>query len=420
MNAREQAADRPPLGWNSWDCFGSSVTEDEVLANARYMAEHLLPHGWDTVVVDIQWYEDDPGLDDYQKTSHPVLDGFGRPLPSPTRFPSAKDGSFRPLADAVHGLGLRFGIHLMRGVPRRAVELALPIEGTDLTCAQIADRDNVCPWNPDNFGVDMTKPGAHEYYDGLISQIASWGVDFLKLDDVLYPPIQEAEIRAISDAIDRSGRPMVLSLSPGKELSLAHLQTLRENAQLWRISDDFWDDWSQLLEQFQRAARWAPHQRRGAWADADMLPLGHIGIRAHVGGDRQSRFTIDEQRTLMTLWCMMRSPLMFGGHLPDTSAETLELLTNDAVLALLDSDESGEIVRDRDLVVWSSRSGSTSYRAVFWLGDSVNERRVHLADLGVPRTVSATDVWSGDPVPVVDGAVALAIPAHGVRLLRFA
>lgn len=416
---RTDSALRPPMGWNSWDCFGSSVTEAEVLANAVYMADHLLPHGWDTIVVDIQWYESDPGRTDYQRISVPVLDPWGRPQPAPERFPSAASDGFTALAERVHQLGLRFGVHLMRGVPRRAADQDLPILGSTATCGQIADRMNVCSWNPDNYGVDMTVPGAQEYYDSVMAQLASWGVDFIKLDDVLYPPIQADEIAAISRAIDASGRPMTLSLSPGKRLSLENLETLRDTAQLWRISDDVWDDWSHLEDQFQRAARWAPYQRPGAWADADMLPLGRIGIRAHVGADRQSRLTLSEQRTVMTLWCMMRSPLMFGGHLPDTTPETLELMTNDGLLALLDSDGSREIVRDGNLVIWAAERDDTIWRAVFWLGDGETSLTVHLADLGCPGKPVAHDVWAGAGLAVADGALTLDIGAHGVRLLRF-
>ncbi len=414
---RSQAA-RPPMGWNSWDCFGGSVTEDEVLANAAFLAEHLLPVGWDTVVVDIQWYEAAPGVDDYERVSRPTLDAWGRPQPAPNRFPSAASGGFRALADRVHALGLRFGVHLMRGVPRLAVELDLPILGSTATCAEIADPSNVCPWNPDNVGVDMSAPGAQSYYDSVMAQLADWGVDFVKLDDVLYPPIQTAEIEAISRAIDASGRPMVLSLSPGKRLSTEHLDTLRSTAQLWRISDDLWDDWSAVHEQFQRLARWAPHQRPGAWADADMLPLGRIGIRAHVGADRLSRLTAAEQQTLMTLWCIARSPLFVGGHLPDTPAHTLSLLSNPEVLALLGSDGSREIIRDGDLVVWAAELGETRWRAVFWLGDADVELRVHLADLGCADRSSVTELWSGQPVPVTGGAVDLSLTAHGAALLR--
>ena len=411
------------MGWNSWDCFGSSVTEAEVLANAEYAAEHLLAFGWDTIVVDIQWYEPDPGAHDYREVSHPRLDAWGRPLPAPGRFPSAAGGSFRPLADRIHELGLRFGVHLMRGVPRAAADAGLPVSGhPDATCDSIADRSNVCVWNPDNYGVDMTARGAQEYYDSVMAQLAAWGVDFVKLDDVLYPPVETAEIAAISRAIDRSGRAMVLSLSPGKRLSLAHLETLREHGQMWRISDDFWDDWSQVVEQFQRAARWAPFQMGGAWADADMLPFGRIGVRGHVGEDRLSRLSVEEQRTVMTLWSMMRSPLMMGGHLPDTPPETLALLCNPGVLALRDGEESREIVRDGDLVIWSARVDARAYRAVFWLGDDEQELVVHLADLGLGdmgTAGSCTDVWSGKSVEIAGGRVTLTVPGHGTRLLVF-
>lgn len=411
----------PPLGWNSWDAFGGSVTEEEVLANARFLAAHLLPHGWDTVVVDIQWYEPDPGAHDYREASAAELDAWGRPQPAVGRFPSAAGGrGFAELARRIHAMGLRFGVHLMRGVPRRAAEERLPVLGSDATCADIADPANPCPWNPDMHGVDMTRPGAQEWYDSVFAMLAEWGVDYVKLDDVLYPPVQAAEVTAISRAIAASGRPMTLSLSPGKRLSLEHLDLLRETAQLWRISDDFWDDWEHLREQFQRAARWAPHQRPGGWADADMLPLGRIGIRAHVGGDRQSRFTPAERRTLVSLWCLLRSPLMFGGHLPDTDAATLALLTNDDVLALLGSDASREIVRDGDLVIWAAEQGATRWRAVFQLGDAPLATIAHLADLGCPDATRATDLWTGEELAVVDGGIPLEVEAHGVRLLRLA
>lgn len=406
------------MGWNSWDCFGGAVTEDQVIANAEFMAAELLPYGWDTVVVDIQWYEPDPGLDRYNDVADPVLDAWGRQLPAPNRFPSAADGSFKALADRVHALGLRFGVHMMRGIPKKAVDLDLPVLGGDTTAAQIADRENACDWNPDNYGIDHSKPGAQAYYDSQLAQFAEWGVDFVKLDDVLHPPTQRTEIAAYSRAIEKCGRPIVLSLSPGKALSLAHLEELRETAEMWRISDDLWDDWGSLKEMFQRAARWAPHQRPGAWGDADMLPLGRIGITAHAGPDRFSNLTFDEQRTMLTLWCAMRSPLMFGGHLPDTPPETLELLRNPEVLALLGSRGSREVVRDHSLVIWRVELDDAEVCAVFWLGDEPADLEIHLADVGSAHRATARDLWEGAEVPVKDGAVRVSVPAHGARLLR--
>ncbi len=135
-------------------------------------------------------------------------------------------------------------------------------------------------------GVDTTKPGAQAYYDSIAELYASWGMDFIKADDMASHLYQPAEIRALSLAIRKSGRPMVLSLSPGPA-PISEVEFLRKYAQMWRISDDFWDSWPSLKEQFPRAAAWAPLSRPGAWPDADMLPLGKIGdpmTRAHAGG----------------------------------------------------------------------------------------------------------------------------------------
>jgi alpha-galactosidase len=282
-------AQTPPMGWNSWDCFGTTVTEAEVLANAQMMHDRLLPFGWDTVVVDIAWYDPTARSHGYNENAPIVLDEYGRQLPAPLRFPSAAGGAgFGPLAAKVRELGLKFGLHIMRGIPRRAVELDLPVFGTQWTAREIADPEHVCPWNPDNLGLNHDHPGAQAYYDAQVAQFAAWGVDFVKADDML-APYHDREIAAYSRAIERSGRDIVLSLSPGTQLSTHHLDHLRANAQLWRVSDDLWDRWEDVHAQFARMARWAPFQQPGGWADADMLPLGHIGIRAERGDDRTSR-----------------------------------------------------------------------------------------------------------------------------------
>lgn len=404
-------SESPPRGWNSWDCFGGSVTEAEVVANAEFMAEHLLPFGWDTVVVDIQWYEPEPGLADYAERSRAVVDEYGRPLPAVNRFPSAADGNgFTALAQRVHALGLKFGVHLMRGVPRVAVEANLPILGSDYTCGDIADPSHRCPWNPDNEGVLTDHPGAADWYDSVFALLAEWGVDFVKVDDVLYPPIERADIALISAAIAKSGRSIDLSLSPGKQLSVVHLDFLREHSTMWRVSDDLWDDWSAVAQQFQRAARWAPHQQAGSFADLDMLPLGRLGIRAHVGAPRDSRLTLAEQRTVMTLWAFARSPLMFGGHLPESDPATVALLTDEALLAINhDSAGNREIIRDGNLVVWAATLGGEEVRGVFWLGDESTALRLHIDDLGVSPSGDTSD----------DGWVELELEPHGSALLRF-
>jgi hypothetical protein len=319
----------------------------------------------------------------------------------------------------VRELGLKFGLHIMRGIPRRAAELDLPVFGTQWTAREIADPENVCPWNPDNLGLNHDHPGAQAYYDAQVAQFAAWGVDFVKADDML-APYHDREIAAYARAIERSGRDIVLSLSPGTQLSTHHLDHLRANAQLWRVSDDLWDRWEDVHAQFARMARWAPFQQPGGWADADMLPLGHIGIRAERGDDRTSRLTADEQRTLLTLWVMARSPLMMGGDLPTTDDETLALLANPALSEVLRKSYDGrEIIRepvdDGGLIVWTARADDATFAAIFWTGTSMRKVSIPLKSLAAQG--SARDLWDGTAHPVTE-QLECEVPPHGVRWFR--
>lgn len=324
----------PPMGWNSWDCFGPSVVESEVMANADYMAENLKEYGWEYIVVDIRWYVDNQTTGHYNpfNESEFIYDEYGRYTPSPSRFPSAATGNgFKPLADYIHSLGLKFGIHIMRGVPKVAVYNNLPIkDGNGLTAADIYSTANECTWLHDNFTIDATQEGAQQYYNSIFELYASWDVDFVKVDD-LSRPYHEGEIEMIRNAIDNCGRPMVLSMSPGATPLDQH-EHAKNHANMWRTVDDFWDNWSQLNYQFGVCADWAPYISPGAWPDADMLPIGRIAIRGERGVDRYTNFTTAEQYTLMTLWTIFKSPLMFGGHLPDNDDFTNSLITNDEVL----------------------------------------------------------------------------------------
>jgi alpha-galactosidase len=363
-----QWAPTPPMGWNSWDCYGPTVTEAETKANADYMAKNLKSSGWEYVVVDIRWYVGNDTAHGYnEKNPDWNIDQYGRFVPAPNRFPSAAGGrGFKPLADYMHAKGLKFGIHLMRGVPVIAVQRKLPIKGTKLTAADIYSKEGQAAWLHDMYTVVAGKPGAQEYYNSLFELYASWGVDLVKIDD-LSEPYHTGEIEMIRKAIDRTGRKMVFSMSPG-ETPIADAKHAQQHANMWRTVGDFWDSWEQLKEHFAVCERWAPFIQTGAWPDADMLPLGRLGIRAERGDDRQSRFTKDEQRTLMTLWSIFRSPLMFGGDLPSTNAATLALITNPRVLAVnRASTHNRQLFRRGDLVGWVADDPKTGdkFLAVF-------------------------------------------------------
>lgn len=357
-------APAPPLGWNSWDCFGTSITEAQFKSNARVLHTELLPSGYNIATVDIQWYEPNATGFGYNPRARLVLDGFGRLQPAPNRFPSSLGGNgFGPLASWTHAEGLKFGIHLMRGIPRQAVEQNLPIFGTQLHARDIANVKSICDWNGDMYGVDMSRDGSQQYYNSVFRQIAEWGVDFVKVDDLSRPyDAHRAEIEAIRKAIDSSGRMMILSMSPGETPVNEH-DHAASHANMWRISDDFWDSWPALHEQFARLKNWSLHQTQGAWPDADMLPLGTLA-----NGSRKTNFSPDEQRTLMALWGIARSPLIIGADLTKLDRATLNLLKTPEVLRMNQHGVRPRWVSDENgLITWISEDSErkSRYVAVF-------------------------------------------------------
>ncbi len=383
----------PPMGWNSWDSYGTAAREQDVKANADYMAEQLAKFGWKYVVVDIQWYQPEARGHDYDPDAKLIMDGYGRLLPAPNRFPAG----FKAVADYVHGKDLKFGIHIMRGIPRQAVAQNLPIKGTKLRARDIAEPDNHCRWNPDMWGVDTTRPGSQEYYDSIVELYASWGVDFIKADDMGSHLYQPAEIKALHRAILKSGRPIVLSISPGPA-PVQEAEFFQKHSQMWRISDDFWDEWRLLRQQFEFARDWASEiGRNNTWPDADMLAIGRLRLAKNGGKGEPSKFTPDEQRTMMSLWSIMRSPLIMGGDLPQCDAFTLSLLSNPEVIDVNQhSRKNRPVLTKGDFTVWIAETidGKDRYLAVFNLGDKPATLEVAWKELGLTgehRTLR--DLW---------------------------
>jgi alpha-galactosidase len=410
------------MGWNSWDSYGTTVREEQVKANADWMAQHLAKYGWKYIVVDIQWYEPNAQGHEYKPGAPLTMDEYGRLMPAVNRFPSAANGAgFKPLADYVHSTGLKFGIHIMRGIPRQAVEKNLPIKGTAYHAADVADRENACRWNPDMWGVDTTQPGAQAYYDSLAELYASWGVDFIKADDMGSHLYQPAEIKALSLAIKKTARPMVLSLSPGPA-PISEAEFFEKYAQMWRISDDFWDDWKLLRQQFDFTRDWAAFVgKNDTWPDADMLPIGKLRVTATEGGGSLSKFTPDEQQTMMTLWCIFRSPLIFGGDLPSNDAATTALISNAEVLDVNQRSSGGHQALERGNVrawVAEGANGGEKFIAVFNLGATAENVGLMWSALGLPaRTAEMRDLWSHKSLGASE-AMKVRIAPHGSVLYK--
>ena len=429
---KAQVAQTPPMGWNSYNCFGSAVHEDEVKANADYVAQHLKQFGWQYIVVDFLWsYDNPPGsnignpfqkqLQDGSYVPWLTMDKWGRLMPQPDKFPSAFGGKgFKPLSDYVHSLGLKFGIHVMRGIPRQAVWAKSPVLGTNgITADMIADTSSTCPWMNHMYGLNMSKPGAQKYLNSILELYKDWDVDFIKVDDIARPYHKE-EIEGYRKAIENCGRPIVLSISPG-ETPLADSAHVKEYANMWRMADDFWDNWEMILHMFNYAKSWEGTGGPGHWPDCDMLQIGKLSKRGPVGPERYSRFTNDELYTHMNFWCIYRSPLMIGGNLPENRDIELELLSNDEVLAVNQQGESPRQLykKDGSMVLASHVQGSKDwYVGLFNIADNAHDVSIDFSSLGLKGKIKVRDLWKKEDIGVFKKKCAQNINPHGSMLLR--
>lgn len=413
---------KPPMGWNSWDCYGAGVTEDELLGNAEFMRDRLKQYGYQYVVCDIQWYEPAAKGNVYNNFADLCMDEYSRLIPAVNRFPSSANGAgFKPIADKIHSMGLKFGIHIMRGIPRQAVHRNTRIYGTTARARDIASQFSLCPWNTDMYGVDTEKRGAEEYYDSLFKLYAFWGVDFVKVDDIANtefspqnPYSAEKEIEMIRAAIDRSGRDIVLSLSPGPA-PLNKAEHLSENANMWRISGDFWDRWDKLLNMFSLCEKWYPYVKDGSFPDCDILPLGKLCIDGSYMGNmgRDSGFTKEEQKTMMTLWAVFRSPLFFGGELRLTDNYTLSLVTNPEVINVNQNSEKPLFVYNKGgIAVWQTKIENCTAVAVFNLSDDEKHYKLSFSDLGIENVRAVRDLWARKDIPKCENDVAVSLKPH--------
>ena len=429
MLKKDTFALRPPMGWNSWDCYGAAVNEQQLLGNAEYVRDNLKDYGWEYIVCDIQWYEPKAISNFYNNFTELCMDEYSRLIPAVNRFPSSADGvGFKAIADKIHAMGLKFGIHIMRGIPRQAVHQNTPIKGTAKTARDIASGFSVCAWNTDMYGVNARNEGAAEYYNSLFELYASWGVDFVKVDDIAnteYKPHDpysaREEIELIRKAIDNCGRAMVLSLSPGPAV-INEAFHLSQNANMWRMTGDFWDHWDKLYNMFERCEKWVPHVKTGCWPDCDMLPLGKISKNCSCLGDRDryTSFTYDEQKTMLTLWAIFRSPLILGGELRENRPEDLEVITNRDIIEINQySTGNTQLRRNRNEAVWTclDKDGKRVF-AIFNLSDEEREISLNLKEYGFELDSTVTELWSKDSYSVVGDELKLTVRKHGVKIVK--
>ena len=376
-------APTPPMGWNSYDSYGVYLHEKAAYANLEVMAKKLKPYGYKYFVIDNGWFGEYAlqvgTLFPAEKHAHDVhINAYGHFLPSHVYFPNG----LKPIAERCHALGLKFGVHLMRGIPRKAYQLNLPIKGTPYTARDVANTDlqENCTWCTYCYGVDMTKPGAQAWYDGLIQHIADMGIDFIKYDDIVPHP---AEVEAVAKAIRKTGRPIVLSLSPGGKVD-PHAIAAFKMANMLRVTSDVWDDQRSIEKCFVAWRKWQGLEHPGFWIDMDMIPVGQLQLMSPAGHTQQPQSSHDialagkgttrwcqltkpQMQTFITMRALAASPLMLGGDLPTLDAFTYDLITNSEVLACDQNGVMGSLVYDKGgLETWrADKQGTTG---AGWIG----------------------------------------------------
>lgn len=355
-------------------------------------------------------------------------------MPSEVYFPNG----LKPIADRAHELGLKFGVHLMRGIPRKAYEQNLPIKGTPYTARDIANTDpkENCKWCSYCYGVDMTKPGAQEWYDGLIQHIADLGVDLIKYDDIVPHP---DEVEAVAKAIAKTGKPIVLSLSPGGDVDPNALELFRKGNML-RVTHDVWDEQHYIDECFDAWRKWQGKEQPGFWIDMDMIPFGQLQVMsppstnpkktvmdkgdialAGKGVQRQCMLTKPQMKTYITMRALAASPLMMGGDLPTLDDFSLLLITDPEMLACNQNGVMGSLMLEKDrLETWKAEKkgvAGTGWIGVFNRSDEKSEFELTPEILGLDSADYTVLGLRGGGEKAFGQTVKLS--PHGVLFVKF-
>jgi alpha-galactosidase len=408
MNGTQIIAATPPMGWSSWSSLRGNVSEAVIKAQAKSMHDNLQSVGYTYINIDSGW------------TDH--LDEYGRVTWNATKFPNG----IRPVADYVHSLGLKFGLYLLPGIPKAAVDANLPIYGTPYHAQDIADTTAVGNTHGDAWRIDYSKPGAAEYVQSQVDMLASWGVDYVKMDFVgpgggTVPADNRVDLEYWHKAILHNGRPIHLELS--NSLSFADVSTWQAYSNGWRIEGDIecYSHCPDLTNWDQRVARrwtdvpkWVPYAGPGHWNDLDSVEVGN---GSHNG------LSPDERQSVLTLWSISASPLLLGTDLTKLDDYDLTLLKNTEVIGV---DQAGHpahpVSQATPQQVWFSDpgdSGDGSYTvALFNLDTTAATVTANWSDLGFSGHALVHDMWSHENLGKYDDGFTATVPPHGSRLLR--
>ena len=418
---------RPVLGWNSWDSYGKFPTEKAMLVNIQVMAEKLKPFGYNYFVIDGGWNAE---KDSARNITGYHIDKWGRDIAAKSAFPNG----LKPIADAAHKAGLKFGIHILRGIPRMAYYNNLPVYNTNYRAQDFTDTNSICGWNDENYGIDMSKPGAQAYYDSYISLLVSWGVDFIKADDMTS---YADEIKAVQLAIQKTGQVILLSLVPGGGSKPEYMNSYKP-ATMLRIARDVWDNQKSINQVFDAWQEWSDVSFDSLWQDMGMIPFGHLclnnsdsdylhaadheGDNGSRGKERMSSFSKHQKYTVITQRALGASPLFMGGDLPTSDSFSFSLITNKYMLACDQNGVIGELVYAKDSIeVWKTlnkNNDSKGWIGIFNLSTKSQDFSCNLSDISLKSCI-LFDIWNNKSLGNVYTSIKKSIAANGVLFCRY-
>ena len=416
------------MAWNSSEGFMLYINEAEYKANVDYVAKYLKPFGYEYAVIDAGWYQDrehytleqskGKGPDGRNLTDY-TCDQYGRPIPHPVVFPSAKDGKgFGPLAEYVHKKGLKFGIHLMREMSLRTLGRGCKVKGSNYLIDNIVNLDSKCIWSYwGTAGVKPNHPASQAFYNSIFELLAEWKVDFVKYDD-LGSPFHLDELIMIRKAIANCGRKIVLSLSPGDETKIKDSDYYSKYSSMWRVSPDTWDKWADIERNLELLAQWNEHWPKKGWPDGDAMPMGYLTVLPNLMyKPHLTNLSIPEMRSMMTGWSFSRSPLIITSDLRNNPKALFEIETQKDLINIdQNASEHKVLLHNENSQVWFAKCKGNSYVALLNVGEKEQEISYQL-----PENVKAqtfTDIWTKQTYNRQGNELKATIAPHDCRFFK--
>ena len=421
-SAEDNSLERTPvLGWSSWSFLRKHPTAAQIKAQALALHNSGLQKiGYEYVNLDDFWYQC-PG------PQGPNVDPYGRWMTDSSKFPAQGDtDGIKVVADYIHSLGMKFGTYVTPGISRQAVSRNTPIKGTSYTAAQIADA-SVEENNYNCKGmvrINYNKPGAQEYTNSWVNMLAAWGVDYIKIDGMKNS--NAPDVKAWSNAIRQSGRPMVLDVTQGNFTS-AIAPTLMKYANQWEFAPDIecyrcekggssypLTSWADVAKRFNYVAEWQPHAGPGAFNDYDSIEIGN---------GSNDGLTPIERQTQISLWALGAAPFILGVDLTQLDPTDLQkYLENSAVLAIdQDSIAAKRVLNTGNQQVFAKREpNGDAIVGLFNTGGKAEEVSVPVSTLDLPANQSGyslDDLWTGE-TKKTSSTLSAVVPPHGVVLYR--